>query len=188
MCSTSVETDVALTRAKHSLVVIGHAAALSEHPDWRCLVQHARASNRLLDVPRGCENILAPTLDTLTPSCSASYMDVDAGMVDRDAFFASLDFRALSEALWHRASAASDERSLSSFASFSPSSSSALSSSMTFTEPHREVLEAVPARRFIKLVARDHHALADAKAAAKASSSSSGGKIPRKGTVAAPVP
>ena len=39
---------MALTRAKHSLLVCGRAAGLREHGDWRPLVDHLAAADRVL--------------------------------------------------------------------------------------------------------------------------------------------
>jgi hypothetical protein len=42
--------NVALTRARHSLIVIGKAESLVQHEDWRPLVQFMKSKDRLLSV------------------------------------------------------------------------------------------------------------------------------------------
>ena len=40
--------NVALTRAKHCLVVVGCAGSLAQHDDWAALVDHLGARDRIL--------------------------------------------------------------------------------------------------------------------------------------------
>jgi senataxin len=41
--------NVALTRAKHSLVLFARASALKEHDDWKPFVDHLERKDRILD-------------------------------------------------------------------------------------------------------------------------------------------
>jgi superfamily I DNA and/or RNA helicase len=42
--------NVALTRARYSLLVVGSAAALQVHPTWKAFVQHCKATGAAIDV------------------------------------------------------------------------------------------------------------------------------------------
>ena len=103
--------NVALTRAKHSLVVVGDAAALREHEDWGCLVDHCEGAGRFLaagslEGPALIEAVERvapsappdrPTRPTTGPGVSPSVASAWGG--DRDAYFAALSYPDLSEQL-----------------------------------------------------------------------------------------
>lgn len=60
--------NVALTRAKHSLIVVGHGRALSENSrTWAALVSHCRSQNQLISVPTR-SSLLFPEARTQRPA------------------------------------------------------------------------------------------------------------------------
>jgi hypothetical protein len=60
--------NVALTRARYSLLVVGNAQALSKgHPTWCKFVDHTKERNQLLKLPSPIPQVTGPIPDNLKP-------------------------------------------------------------------------------------------------------------------------